>query len=357
MASDFPAGDARGQGGAAAPLLSILVPIYNVAPWLEECVASILSQGVGEDIEIILLDDASTDGSGLLARAIADRHPGRISFMAHPVNQGLSAARNHMLDRARGRYVWFVDSDDKVIPGALPQLIDILARHGPDVVICDYSKNGKRTIPAFAGTPWTLSQDRDALVRGVFRNRRLHAWLKICRRELWGDDLRFPVGRVFEDVATTPALLLRASSFYYAPRPWIYYRSRPGSILTSVRGGRFDAAKHDDFVHALTGLKEEMTVRLPDASAETRFRVAYFVAKEFTKVGYRLVKTSMKQPDLKPIDATLRRYCAAFDQCSPIPFDDLAPLYRRRGLGLSWTVLRYFLSRARAPRLTAVSPA
>jgi glycosyltransferase involved in cell wall biosynthesis len=348
MASDFMVADAQ---GLHAPLLSILVPIYNVAPWLEECVESILSQGGGEDVEIILLDDASTDESGTLAAALADRHPGRITFMAHEVNQGLSAARNSMLARARGHHVWFVDSDDMLLPGALPMLLEILQRHDPDVVICDYNKNGKRDLSAFTGRPRILMRDRDALLHGVFESRRLHAWLKIWRRSLWTDDIRFPVGRVFEDVATTPFLLLRAQSHYYVPERWIFYRVRPGSILTSVRGGRFDARKHDDYVHALTGLKEALATDLPGMSAETAFIISHFIAREFASIGQRLIRTSMKQRDLRPIAPVLRRYRVALDQRSPIPFDELARLYLRRGRLIRWAVLRFFLFRARAPRL------
>lgn len=341
-----------------APLLSILVPVYNVAPWLEECVRSILSQDRGEgEVEVILLDDASTDGSGTLARRLAESDPSRVTFMAHAVNQGLSAARNSMLARARGRHIWFVDSDDRLMPGALSTLLGILRRHAPDVVICDYSKNGKCDHAGFAGPAWTLERDRDALLRGVFQTRRLHAWLKIWRRDLWGHDLRFPPGRVYEDVATTPTLLLRAQSYFYVPQPWVFYRWRPGSILTSVRGGRFDARKHDDLVHALTGLGGELARALPDMSEETRFRVAHFVAKEFTKIGYRLIRHALRQPDLRRVDPIIRQYCLEFDQRSPIPFHELARLYRRQGMPIAAMVLRYFLFRARAPYLVAARAA
>ncbi|MET0371892.1 MAG: glycosyltransferase family 2 protein [Sphingobium sp.] len=351
MASDFPAGESQDHARRPGPLLSILVPIYNVAPWLEECVNSILSQHTGDDVELILLDDASTDGSLALAQMLADRHPGRVILMAHEVNEGLSAARNSMLGRARGRHVWFVDSDDMVMDGALPTLLDILRRHDPDVVICDYSKNGARDVSAFAGKAWTLDHDRDALLRGVFQRRQLHAWLRISRRALWGSDLRFPIGRVFEDVATTPALMLRARSYYHVPRPFIFYRWRPGSILSSVRGGRFDQRKHDDFVYALSGLKEDMAARLPEASMETRFRISYFIEKEFSKVGYRLLKSAIKQPDLRPVDATIRRYYHAFGQSSPIAFRQLPAMYWRRGDIFRWMVLRYFLSRVGSPEM------
>lgn len=339
------------------PLLSILIPVHNVADYLVDCVESIMSQIDGDETEIILLDDASTDGSKAVAEQLCARYPGQVALLGHDVNQGLSAARNTLLGHARGRYVWFVDSDDRVMAGAIPTLSAILRNQEPDVVICDYSRNGVKTISAFAGKPWSLEVDREALVRGVFTNRMLHAWLKIWRRELWRDDLRFPIGRAFEDVATTPHLLLRASSYFYVPRPWIYYRFRPDSILSSVRKGRFDGKKHDDFVNALIGLKEELATRLPDAGDETRFRVAYFVAKEFTKIGYRLLRSSLKRRDLRPIGPTLQRYCTAFSQCSPIAFDTLASLYWRRGMIFSWMVLRFFLSRAHfrsAPKIRPV---
>ena len=111
----------------AAPWLSILVPVYNVQDYLQACLASVVEQVAqlplaeegGAGVEVLVLDDCSTDGSRALMEQLAQRWPGRLTLMRHAVNQGLSAARNTMIDAARGEYLWFLDSDDKLLPGAL----------------------------------------------------------------------------------------------------------------------------------------------------------------------------------------------------------------------------------------------
>ena len=93
---------------------------------------------------------------------------------------------------------------------------------------------GERHRHSFNGPARRLERNRCALLAGLLSTGQLHAWSKISRRALWGDDLRFPVGRHFEDMATMPLMALRAGSFYYEPRPWVAYRQRTGSILASM---------------------------------------------------------------------------------------------------------------------------
>ena len=93
----------------SGPLASVIVPVYNVEPYLAQCVASLRGQTC-PDLEILLVDDGSTDGSGLLCDGFAREDP-RIRVI-HKANGGLSSARNAGLDRARGTYIYFVDSDD-----------------------------------------------------------------------------------------------------------------------------------------------------------------------------------------------------------------------------------------------------
>jgi hypothetical protein len=99
---------------ALFPWLSILVPVYNVRPYIEECLASIIGQIVSvSGVELILLDDTSTDGSGDLCCQMAAGIDADVRVMRHDENRGISAARNSMLEEARGEYIWFIDADDK----------------------------------------------------------------------------------------------------------------------------------------------------------------------------------------------------------------------------------------------------
>lgn len=115
------------QRAVPAAWLSILVPVYNVQDYLAECLESVVAQlqalpDAGAGVELLVLDDASTDGSRALMDTLDRRWPGRLHLMQHARNAGLSAARNTMIDAARGEYLWFLDSDDKLLPGALAGL-------------------------------------------------------------------------------------------------------------------------------------------------------------------------------------------------------------------------------------------
>ena len=98
---------------ADAPWLSILVPVHNVQPYLHECLASVVEQlGADDGVQILALDDASTDDSAALMQTLAQRWPGRLQLLRHERNGGLSAARNTMIDAARGQSLWCLGSGD-----------------------------------------------------------------------------------------------------------------------------------------------------------------------------------------------------------------------------------------------------
>ena len=115
--------------------LSIIIPIYNVENTLRQCLDSVISQNI-DNCEIILVDDGSTDKSGIIADEYAYKHPSITIY--HKVNGGLSDARNYGLDRMNGDYVTFVDSDDELSPNTLEPLLNIMHNH-PEYDILEYS--------------------------------------------------------------------------------------------------------------------------------------------------------------------------------------------------------------------------
>ena len=148
--------------------VSVIVPIYNAEPWLEECVQSILDQDFPASygtIEVLLIDDGATDGSGALCDRLAKRD-NRIKVV-HQENQGLSGARNTGIDMARGRYYAFIDSDDVVRPAYLKKMYEACEAHDAYMAICaveDVQENGK-PLPEPVFTPPTQE--------GVFRGKDL----------------------------------------------------------------------------------------------------------------------------------------------------------------------------------------
>ncbi len=196
-ASAFPASSSAGgrdrpSAPAAAltrPWLSILIPVYNVQAFLRECLMSVVSQ-VDESVEIVMLDDRSTDGSTDLVRQLAAELSSptvRIHTQFHAENQGLSVVRNGLLDAARGDYLWFLDSDDCLLPGAVEGLRKLVRREQPELVLCDYSVlrqaprlkhrlRGEGHRRTFSGPARQPIADPCVLLRGLFEAGQLHCW-------------------------------------------------------------------------------------------------------------------------------------------------------------------------------------
>ena len=323
--------------------LSVLVPVYNVQDYLAECLASVVEQvqalpDGGAGIEVLVLDDASTDGSHALMASLAQRWPGRLTLLQHAHNAGLSAARNTMIDAARGEYLWFLDSDDKLLPGALARLHDVVSRSAPDAVLCDFAVlrerpslkhrlRGETHRATFAGPAGGPFQDRAALLSGLLMTGELHAWSKVTRRTLWGTDLRFPVGRYFEDMATMPLVLLRARSYCYVDAAWVAYRQRGSSILATMT-----PAKAQDQVQALGAFAQalaqaEAAGALP-ADAALHFALAHQCARSLQGALRFTARAAVPEAQRNAASARLRSDFAAV---SPLTAQQLLAAYVRRG--------------------------
>lgn len=285
---------------ASTPWLSILIPVYNVQDYLQACLQSVLSQ-VDEGVEIIALDDVSTDNSLSLLQQINAQSAQPICIQQHAKNQGLSAARNSMLEQARGDYIWFLDSDDIICPGSLASLKNIVAQHQPDLVVCDFymlrdktqlkhKLRGELHRKSFGGNEYQLSSDKNALFYYLYKTAQLHIWSKIAKRSLWGNDLRFPSGQLMEDQTVTPRLFLRANSYYYCPEVWLGYRQRPGSILSTPNMQRLI----DSSISAKDVLKEWLQQH-PELTDQSRFTFAYTRAKLY--IGIARILRRAQQTD------------------------------------------------------------
>lgn len=324
--------------------LSVLLPVYNVEAYLAACLDSLLDQ-IGKDhgAQIVIVDDASTDASHAIAQSFRSQHPHIIKVLRHGVNQGVSAARNRLIDEAEGEHIWFVDPDDYILKGALGQLRTVLDTYNPDLILCHYRKSRFATTRSFYGPYKQLSLDTGHLVSGVFKSRKMYCWLKISRRSLWRDGPRFPEGKIFEDIATTPWLLLKARNHYHVPSPWIFYRQRAGSIMDSVKrkSGIFDARKHQDLAEALSGFKEAMHERLGGIPHSAAYYVSDFCAKEFVKTALRFVRYGHGTDGGRTVG--LDHYLEQFEKCAPMHFDKLAVHYLKRLRLLRYLLLKYAL--------------
>jgi CDP-glycerol glycerophosphotransferase len=231
---------------SSLPLLSVIVPVYRVEKYLLRCLDSILD-GTGDEVEIIAVDDHSPDSSGKIIDEYA-RRDSRVRVVHLAANVGLGRARNAGLDRARGEYVWFVDSDDWLPAGAVPAVLARLAATRPDVLLVDHADVFPGDLLGETGSAPVLREVSAAAPVRVGERPELlglplatSACTKAIRRALLDEiDLRFPPGW-YEDCAFTYPLLLAAERIDALERVCYYYRHRPaGAITKSVSGRHFD---------------------------------------------------------------------------------------------------------------------
>ena len=216
-------------------LISIIVPVYKVEPYLRKCVESIINQTY-TNLEIILVDDGSPDNCGTICDEYALKDS-RIKVI-HKENGGLSDARNAGLDIATGDYIGFVDSDDWIEPQMYGKLLDLLLNYGADMalggVADDVVTGGEvKTVKVsdYGNTP--RSEDKLSAMRCYFFGS-WAAWDKLYRRELF-DGIRFPMGEINEDEAIVLHLLDRCEKVCYTNEICYHYikRANSGSITTS----------------------------------------------------------------------------------------------------------------------------
>lgn len=211
-------------------LISIVVPIYNVEKYLDRCLQSLLDQTY-RNFEIILIDDESPDDCPRLCDEYAMRHS-NISVL-HLKNSGLSGARNAGIENAKGKYITFVDSDDYVDS----ELLSVLKK-GIDADInillsmCSYRKLSQSDpMPELTKTKeWSVINDVEAMDMLLSNQSKTTAWGKLYSKELF-KDMRFPVGRLYEDMFVMPTLFRRAKKISVSPQE-LYFYCQDGESIT-----------------------------------------------------------------------------------------------------------------------------
>ena len=214
------------------PLISVIVPVYKVEPYLRKCVDSILAQTY-KNLEIILVDDGSPDNCPAICDEYAEKDP-RVTVL-HKENGGQASARNRGLDICLGDYIAFVDSDDYIEPDMYSDMLEKLIETGSDMALCGCFEFGA-TVKLPNNTEETV--DTSGLIRSLanFRNFPHVMWNKLCTRELWCGEtpLRFPEGMIFEDFYIMLDLVKRCEKAVFIPQAYYHYVYRPESTTNAV---------------------------------------------------------------------------------------------------------------------------
>ena len=221
------------------PLISVIVPIYNIVEYLENCVNSILGQSYG-NIEVLLIDDGSTDGCGELCDAFARRD--RRVRVIHQQNAGIGAARNRGLKEAKGEYLAFVDGDDLLKRKYLEVLVSAARKYACEIAICSYLDKEGECLKKAPGRfeACAVVKGKNACFARYYEvtssGNHVYGtvWAKLLRRSAVGDlrfDKRFRLG---EDIAYMYQCYARELSVVEVPFEGYIYVERPGSAM---RGG------------------------------------------------------------------------------------------------------------------------
>lgn len=216
-----------------APLISVIVPVYNVEAYLDRCVQSIVDQTY-QNLEIILVDDGSPDHCPAMCDAWAKKDH-RIKVI-HKANGGLSAARNAGMAVSTGEYIGFVDSDDYIAPEMFRLLLERITADGSDISVCGVElvfEDG--SAPRNMTVAGSCLLARGAAMKAVIRESWIKqpVWNKLYKADMVRS-IPFPVGKYHEDVFWTWQAVSRANSVSVFDTPCYYYAQRSGSIMAEA---------------------------------------------------------------------------------------------------------------------------
>jgi glycosyltransferase involved in cell wall biosynthesis len=213
------------------PTLSIIVPVYNAENYLPDCLDSILSQTF-TDFELILVNDGSPDNSGQICNEYALKDE-RISII-HKANGGASTARNAGIQAALGKYIGWVDADDRISSTMFSTLYNLVESYKADIAECQYILlKGNQTLRSGEEEP--IAYGSEDFILKQFFNAKMNPGLttKIYKRELW-NDVRFPIGRKHQDCYINMRFALMPLVYVRTQEPLYYYIERENSITTTL---------------------------------------------------------------------------------------------------------------------------
>ena len=249
-------------------LISVIVPIYNVEEYLSKCIDSIIHQTY-ENLEIILIDDGSLDNSGNICDKYAQNDK-RIQVI-HKKNGGLSDARNVGISKASGRYITLIDSDDYVLEDYVDFLYKLLKEKNADMSVCKQKVIYENGGEIYTGTNKEyILTPKETLRMALYSNDfDISAWGKLYKKELF-DKVKYPVGRLYEDAATTYKLIDLCKKIAFKSEEKYVYFVRNNSITTK----NFNPKKMD-LITSTKEMTDFVSNKYPDLTMAANRRLMY----------------------------------------------------------------------------------
>ena len=279
------------------PTVSVIVPVYNVEKYVLACLESLAAQTL-KNIEVILIDDGSTDSSGAICENFARQDPRFRLFRQD--NAGLAGARNTGLGLVRGEYIAFADSDDTVEPEMLETMLSFAREANADIAICGRRlvwENGE-TETMFTLPAPEVFDSREAVRRFLLsEGMDAAAWDKLYRAELF-TNVRYPRFFVSEDVPVTSELLSRSERIVHCGKPLYNYLQRRGSL------------SHVGFEEKTMGLYhfyKDVGLRMGQKYPELKEEGEFFFYKEMLVALYRYGESRTRSKNGKLLYKQVRK--------------------------------------------------
>ncbi len=289
---------------ASEELVSVVIPVYNVEQFLPECLDSVLEQS-HKNLEILLVNDGSRDGSGQICEDYAARDS-RIRLI-HQENQGLSGARNTGIRAATGKYITFVDSDDAIHRDMVRYLLKLMKGHHADLSACQKQliREDSTPIRDDAAALIRVLEGTDACMDALIRSGDLEvcAWGKLYRTEMFRE-VEYPLGKYHEDVFTTYRLAAQCSRIAIGGRKLYLYRQRGGSIMHESF-----SLKHLDGVEGYMQQLKFVRKHFPGLDTAAQARILWAV----NSCAMRLARSDERDGQvIAQLQQHYRRYTGAF---------------------------------------------
>lgn len=231
--------------------ITIVIPVYNVEPYIEDCLKSVAAQTYKGDIECIIVNDCTPDNSCVIIERFKKEYNGNIDFklLHHTVNRGLSAARNTGIDAATGEYIYFLDSDDEITPDCIELLAEPLKEQKYDFVIGNYETKGTtKEFPQLLLNEGKVTTNKEIRHQYFAKQWYMMAVNKMCNIEfLIKSHLNFKEGLLNEDDLWSFQLACTANTMYVIKKSTYIYKVRESSIT-----GKQDNLKRADSVSMIT---------------------------------------------------------------------------------------------------------
>lgn len=298
------------------PLISVIVPVYNVEKYLDKCVDSIVNQTY-KNLEIILVDDGSPDNCPKMCDDWSEKDK-RIKVI-HKKNGGLSDARNKGIEMANGEYIGFVDSDDYVEGNYIEFLYKNIIDYDCEISMGKhYVIYPNKKINTGSGKEYIMNS-KECLEKMLYgEDVDVSAWAKLYKKSLF-KDISFPKGRLFEDSATTYKLVEKANSIVLDSQPIYYYIIRDNSITNY----KFDEKKFD-LIFSTEEMCKEIKISYPDLEKGCQRRMMYAYLSTFTQY----IKANSKDKKVeKELITYIKKNKSIILKDRRIPKRDRASLY------------------------------